>query len=226
MKSIITAAAIFFVCLSANGQNWNCDTLINIVKTTNHLQIHTYGNLYNIDDIDVSMTYTAHLVNIPAVWQLYLDDPSNQYTEVTDGSSANFTLHQGIDSLYPEKMIFGMNHNGVPGHGQLIYNIYPISNPSDSIKMVFDIVINPGTPLGTEELEIDGAFYHAGQGNFHLPLNVESIKVWNISGKLITQSENLNNVEFIKLDIGNNHFILSEIKIDSRIYSKKFVIID
>ena len=86
MKSILTLAWIFFVSLSVNGQNWNCDTLRNIVKTTNHFQIHSYGNLYNIDDVDVSMTYIARFVNIPDAWQLFLDDPTNSYTEVTDVS--------------------------------------------------------------------------------------------------------------------------------------------
>ncbi len=224
MKSILTLAWIFFVSLSVNGQNWNCDTLRNIVKTTNHFQIHSYGNLYNIDDVDVSMTYIARFVNIPDAWQLFLDDPTNSYTEVTDGSSANFTLSEGINPLYPEKMIFGMNHNDVPGHGQLIYTIHSLGNPSDSTKMVFDIVISPGSPLGVGELEIDRNFYHAGHGNFHLPAHVKSINVWSLSGALITQAKNLNDTEFIKLDIGNNQFIMAEIKIDNQLYSKKFVI--
>lgn len=226
MKTIITLASICFICLSANAQNWNCDTLINIVKTTNHIQIHTYGNVYNIDDIDISMSYTARFENIPDEWQIFLDDPTNSYTEVTEGSSANFTLSEGIDPLYPEKMIFGMNHNGVPGHGELVYNIHSLSNPADSTKMVFDIVITSGSPLAVEEVELDRAFYYAGQGNFHLPANVESINVWTISGKLITHAKNSSNAEFIKLDIGENKLILAEIKMNNRLFSKKFVITD
>ena len=214
------------LCLSANGQNWNCDTLINIVKTTNFIQIHTYGSLYNIDNVDIPMTYTAHFENIPDGWQLYLDDPTNEYTEVMDGSSADFTLHEGIDPEYPEKMIFGMNHNGVPGHGQLIYTIHSLANPSDSIKMIFNIVINYESPLATEELEIDRSFYYAGHGNFHLPPNVQNISLWNINGQFITQTKNSYEVEFIKLDIGNNQTIVAEIKVDNRLYSKKFVIIN
>lgn len=225
MKSIITIASLFLVCLSANGQNWNCDTLITIVKNTSHIQIHTYGNLYNNDDEAISLTYTARFVSIPTAWQLFLDDPTNEYTEVYDGSSANFLLSSGINPLYPEKMIFGMNHNGVSGHGQLIYNIYSLSNPSDSTKMVFDILISPGSPLATEDLKVDRAFYYSGQGNFHLPPKVESIKIWSISGKLVAQSETLHDAELIKLDIGNNHFILAEIKIGNQIITKKFTTI-
>lgn len=228
MKSfrILITLVWLSLCLSANGQNWNCDTLINIVKTTNFVQIHSYGNLYNIDDVDVPMTYTAHFVHIPEAWQLFLDDPTNEYMEVTDGSSATFTLHQGTDPLYPEKMIFGVIHNGIPGHGQLIYTIHSLENPSDSIKMLFDILITYGSPLATEEIEIDRTFYYAGHGNFHLPANVESIRLWNISGKLLTQAKNLRNAEFIKLNFGNNQLIVAEIKMNNRLYSKNFVILN
>ena len=226
MKLILTLTWILFVSLSANAQTWNCDTLRNIVKTTNHIQVHSYGNLYNIDDVDISMTYTARFVNIPDAWQLFLDDPTNSYIELTDGSSANFTLSEGVNPLYPEKMIFGMNHNEVPGHGQLIYTIQSLDNPSDSTNMVFDIVINPGSPLAIHEHDIDPEFYYAGQGNFHLPANIESIRVWSLSGAMISEAKNLNDAESIKLDIENNQIIIAEIQIENQFFSKKFLVID
>jgi len=132
------------------------------------------------------MHWAAHFQNIPQQWEIYLNHPSGSYDTIVSGDNGNFVLSGSVDPNYPEKMIFGMAHNNTTGHGFLTYTIYPTNNPADSLHMVFDITISPGTPTAIAEQPTHNPLVVTDKGTILLPSKqIQTLHIYNLQGQLL-----------------------------------------
>ena len=185
MKFLGLALGLIFQ-LNSFGQAWDCDTLVVIVKTTDHIAIHSFGAVYNYSGQDIDMHWEANFRSVPSAWEIYLDDPSAPYDTIQSGDEKDFVLSGSVDPQFPEKMIFGMDHANTTGHGWVDYKIYPVADPTDTLHMIFDITINPGLPSAIAERDdaSDVMIWHES-GQIQLRADVNSLRAYNLQGQLV-----------------------------------------
>lgn len=131
------------------------DTVRYFNKTTNFGTVHGYLEVINDSGDTVPMQWISRRgTTCPAGWNFNFDDQNNFYGTVNHLDSAAFDLYP--PGTFPQKMIIGLSHNGLPGIGSIYFTIFPRHERADSTVIEFHFTILQGTGGGdtTDTLSI------------------------------------------------------------------------
>ena len=144
MKTLLSSI-LCVVSLPAIGQSYLVpDTNIIITKTTDFGVLHAYAEVVNLTDSAFDMQWRCRFsLEFPTQWSVSFDDQQTYFPVLLDGDSSDIVL----DTLgqFPRKLIIGVMHNNVVGAGTVTVTIFPLSSPSDSMRIHYIVTVTPGS---------------------------------------------------------------------------------
>lgn len=218
MKRLLIIAAVVLASNYANAQTFHfIDTSTTLVKNTDQSPAHWYLEIYNDAGVDTMLRWKAEFQNIPAQWNVQLDDQDNLTTNIQDGDSADFTLFTGL--AFPQKLIIGVTFNGVPGSGSVYFDIYDPDNPTVVQRIQYRFIVSA---VSLDELE--GETWIQQVENkiiFDDKLVGSEVNIYSESGQLIYRGEADKEMSFDTLSYGQLFFV--SIEFEGTLYRQKFI---
>jgi len=115
------------------------DTLLQIDKNNNYTFTYAPVDVYN--ETEDSLRLGWELVKkegFPEGWDFALQDPENYYRNAIPESAAF-----GLDTVYDytDKFIPQMFMNGIAGQGTMLFKLYNLEEPTDSVWIRFEVQV-------------------------------------------------------------------------------------
>lgn len=124
-----------------NNSSWGVsDTIITITKTTDFGVVHDYIEIFNNSGQDLQMRWKClESTSWPAPWVTNFSDTEEDYYDVENLDSANFTLLNppGWDN----KLIIGVDHSSYVHADTVSFKVWPIDTPENAITIHYVIII-------------------------------------------------------------------------------------
>ncbi len=179
---------LFILILSVStafGQMYSVSTPFkSINKTTSHGILHEFIQIDNLIGTDFDMRWIAFVggkSGCPSNWDLGVNDPDSAYQTLNNLDSADFTL-SGTNWVN-NKIVISVNHNGDTGTCNINFQIFPLSDPSASTMIGFDVTVTEAVGVG----EI---------------MNIEKVNIYPVPTNEIVKIDNLKE-DIIKIDVLN-----------------------
>lgn len=140
---------IFIWSIALSGNLWGQarftapDTLKFLSKTTDFNTLHDHFKLLNQTGDSLDMRWKQYRLNYPSFWSTTFQQPKKWYPSIDGIDSADFWLPDSTDAVN-NKLILGVDHNGRPGHGVIIFTVFEKDFPQDSVRLIFDVRVSPG----------------------------------------------------------------------------------
>lgn len=162
------------------------DTNIVITKSTNFGVLHDFAEIVNLTSDSLDMRWLCRFsADLPQEWSVSLDDQDNYHPVLVSGDSSNFTLH--TDTVFPNKMIIGIMHNGTTGTGTITPTVFPATDRSDSAHINFIVTVTKGS--GGTGLEIAKAEFEAIIDNDQLTIHsgklMKHLAAFDLNGRKV-----------------------------------------
>jgi len=150
-RLVNTILAVLFLSGISYAQVFHfVNTSTTMIKNTSQTPVHWYIEIYNDLNVDDTLRWKAHFVNVPPQWDINFDTQSGYWHPVLDGDSADFLL---MDSMsFPQKLIIGNATNNTPGHGSVFFDIYDPQNPTDLVTIEYEFIITLAAAEVEEQL--------------------------------------------------------------------------
>ena len=200
-----------------------------LYKTTDFGTLHNYIQISNLTTQDFPMVWISDFGGTdgcPTKWNISLNDPDSAYIPLLDGDSSTFIL-SGSDSL-GNKLIIGVDHNGMLGSCLIGFKIYPLNNIADSINVGFDVEVTQGggsTAL-KELLKIDEnkIYPNPSSGMVYLTDNAKYLQVYDYLGRLLVKS-GLNGQSLFDLSfLPSGVYLIKVTEVEGKEYSNQIII--
>jgi len=223
MNTKSTSLTLLFLCalglLSQNvsGQNnfGTNDSIVLINKTTAFGVAHNYAEVYNYTGADMPMHWERRIVNMPSAWLITLGTPAG-LEDINATSDSDFILSDSSNTAFPDKLVIGVDHTGVPGIGKVIFNIYPVANPADSFSVTYRVSIVSAVGMEEEQL-VEMKIGSLGKGMYQLPFQPEVVDVFDLSGRtvpchfeseqIVQLSTSLSGIFIIRATSNGEHYV-------------------
>jgi len=190
--SVISFYFIFFNSALAQVYHFP-ETTKSFFKATNFGTVHGYLEVVNDTGDSVLMRWISRRDSLcPSEWVFNFDDQNSNYTPVLHLDSANFYLKP--PSTFLQKMIIGLNHQGVADTSSINFTVFPVDNRADSTRIQYRFFIAQGPPpdtndtaSGVENLWMIAQIDFRWSSNFELtPLSTfDEINCYDLNGKLV-----------------------------------------
>lgn len=191
------------------------DSSTTLIKTTEQTPAHWYLEIHNDCGTDTMLRWKSHFVNVPPEWEINFDTQGGYFFPVLDGDSADFILHDTLDS--PQKLIIGNHTNNTPGHGSVFFDIYDPNFPSYITTIEYEFII---TLVGIEDVAPESYIKIYPQQILLLDENIESLSIYDISGRKIPLIPNDNIVYLHQLPVG---MYIIHFKVEGKLFGLKFI---
>lgn len=145
MNCLKTFLIIFFVAFSTMvGISQNLfavsDSIVTVVKTTSSFVAYNYLNFENFTGESLQMKWRkVTLLEGPPEWELSVVGPPTSALPTTADSSL-FMLP--AEPASADKLLYQVFPNETAGHAISRFTFFPVSNPADSVQVIFDYTIN------------------------------------------------------------------------------------
>jgi hypothetical protein len=204
MKIALVVLVLFFgfgVFAQTHHFNNNSTTLI---KTTDQSPAHWYIEIFNDVGVDTTLRWKAFFENVPSQWQINFDDQNNNYPNVQDGDSADFTLF--VTQQIPQKLIIGAMLNNTPADASVYFEIYNPAVPAVIDTIVYHFIVSSGTQGLSDLME---------QNIIDLDKNILRIindkptdfSVLDETGRLILSAKQTDQINLSSLKSGQIYFL-------------------
>ena len=218
MRKLLIILALPFISLLGTSQTHHIDdTVVTLIKTTDHSPIHWYTEIFNDCGVDTTLRWKASFRFIPAAWTINFDDQDNYHPLVIHEDSADFTLFGGL--ALPQKLIVGAELAGVPANCSATFKVYDPNNPNDSSHVKFEFNVTPGASQVPEFNFDDHYSFERGYILFS-DLNDFTISLIGIDGRLITSTDFNTSNRIRYADLPNGTYLIKATK-DNLVYSTK-----
>ena len=195
------------------GQTFHvADTSALIIKTTSQSPAHWYIEVFSDLTVDTSLRWKAtHFDNVPAQWEILMDDQTNSYSSVQVGDSADFILL--ANQPFAKKLIIGAMLNGTPGHGICYFDIYDPENLTFVQTISYEFIVTASTN-GLSDLNED-SFLEWKDGFLKVKDGREAtFEVIDLAGNHIINNELTNQFDYLSLP--KNQVFMIKVKLDSK----------
>ena len=220
---------LFFIPLSGisqfNNASWGVsDTLIYLSKTTDFGPVHYYIEVFNNSGQDLQMRWRClEPVSWPSLWITNFKDTENDYSDVQNLDSADFTL---LDPPgWANKLIIGVQHQSYAFTDTVSFKVWPLNYPEDSITVHYVFIIAQGDAWASINENTLDLKYLFDEENKTLQLggtgSNADVKIYSLTGQLIYSNENykLEKSELIELSNYTNEMLLVHVNSENDQYS-------
>lgn len=211
MKHLLLFSGLF-LCFSSRAQIFHVpDTSALLVKTTSQSPAHWYIEIVSDCPVDTTLRWKAtHFDNIPAEWEILMDDQTDSHFNIQPGDSADFNLP--ANQPFATKMIIGAMLNGTPGHGICYFDVYDPDNLSEIQTISYEFIVTPSTN-GITDLN-DDSFLEWKSGILKTKDNREAdFEVFDLSGKQVRQ-ERIS--QFKTSDLPKGAYFIVKVTLDNK----------
>lgn len=217
MKRLVSILLLYIpIILNAQVFHFN-DSSTTIIKDITQSPAHWYLEIYNDLNVEDTLWWKAHFVNIPTQWVINFDTQSGYWSPVMDGDSASFIL---LDSLsLPQKLIIGNATNLTVGHGSIFMDIYDPADASSLVTIEYEYIITGVGANIEEELLVHSILIKNNLIEFNL-YGVGNYYISNSIGKIIQTGKTNEQIEMSQLSLGV-YFIY--VQIGEKYWMKKFI---
>lgn len=210
MKSLISLIGLF-LSFGSVGQVFHVsDSSALLVKTTTQSPAHWYIEVFSDCPVDTVLRWKAsHFDNIPAQWQISLDDQTAAHANVEVGDSADFNLP--ANQPFATKLIIGAMLNGTPGHGICYFEVYDPATPDQVQTISYEFIVTPSTN-GLTDLEESFLEWNAGLLRTKDGRDAD-FEVFDLAGRrLIKELNSQLNVQ----ELPKNQQLIIQVKLDNK----------
>jgi hypothetical protein len=193
------------------------DTSTTIIKDITQSPAHWYLEIYNDLNVEDTLRWKAHFVNIPSQWDINFDTQSGYWDPVLDGDSADFVLMDSLD--FPQKLIIGNATNLTVGHGSVFMDIYDPQNPTDLVTIEYEFIITEVGAGIEDELISHSIFISANQIQFNFS-KTGHYSLYSSSGQLL-KTESIQSACDLSLQAQGLYIV--QVQIGEKQIVKKFI---
>lgn len=213
MKNLILSLSLFLSTASWTQVFHIPDTSALLVKTTSQSPAHWYIQVVSDIAVDTSLRWKAtYFDNIPAAWQISIDDQTTFHTNVQVGDSGDFDLL--ANQPFATKLIIGAMLNDTPGYGICYFDVYDPNNLSVVQAISYEFIVTPSTN-GIADLS-DESFLEWKEGILKVKDGKEAeFEVSDLAGKIVAQNKLTN--QFIVSDLPVNQVFMIRVKLKDRV---------
>ena len=189
----IFLVVLFVVLNTAKGISQNLyavsDSIVTVVKTTSSFVAYNYLNFENFTGEALQMKWKkVTLLEGPPEWDLSVVGPPTSGIPTT-ADSALFIIP--AEPAAADKLLYQVFPNETAGHTISRFTFFPVSNPADSVQVIFDYTINEvvSTDFVSEEKNIF-IQYSANQQTLNIDnqsTETKKVFVYDLSGRLVLQ---------------------------------------
>ena len=146
---------------------------------------HWYIEIYNSGSSDTTLRWIAHFNRLQPEWKIGFNDQTNNFMEIADGDSADFTLFHNPSSI--QRLVISNTLNGAAGRGTVWFDVFDPETPSmrDTIEYVFEVAAGSSTSAAEMEAEA----LQATQTRFGFLMNKTlqeaTCHIYDLQGRLI-----------------------------------------
>lgn len=213
MKNLILSLSLLLSVTSWTQVFHIPDTSALLVKTTSQSPAHWYIEVVSDITIDTSLRWKAtHFDNVPAAWQISIDDQTSFHANVQVGDSGDFNLP--ANQPFATKLIIGAMLNSTPGHGICYFNVYDPDNLSVVQAISYEFIVTPSTN-GIADLN-DESFLEWKEGILRVKDGKEAeFEVSDLAGKIVLKNKLIN--QLVVSDLPDNRVLMIKVKLDNSI---------
>lgn len=210
MKSLILSIGLFLSFYSTAQVFHVSDSSALLVKTTSQSPAHWYIQVYSDCPVDTVLRWKAtHFDDIPAEWEIFMDDQTTSHSNVQVGDSADFNLP--ANQPFPTKLIIGGMLNGTPGHAICYFDVYDPAVPSQVQTISYEFIVTQATN-GIADLE--DSFLEWKAGILKTKDNRDAhFEVLDLSGRILKKE--LTN-QLIISELPKNQILLIQVKLEGK----------
>lgn len=194
MRLFLVICLYFMLFNSAIAQVYHFpETTKSFYKATNFGTVHGYLEVVNDTGDSVLMRWISRRDSLcPSEWVFNFDDQNSNYTPVLHLDSADFYLKP--PSTFLQKMIIGLNHQGIADTSSINFTVFPVDNRADSTRIQYRFFIAQGPPpdtndtaSGVENPRIIGQIDFRWSSNLELTAlsAFDEINCYDLNGKLV-----------------------------------------
>lgn len=193
------------------------NTETTLVKTTNQSPAHWYIQIYSDVNVDTTLRWKAHFINVPSAWHIGFDDGTTNDDSIADLDSNDFVLF--TNPPFPQKLIIGnMLHNTV-GNGSVCFDIFNPEDRSNMTTICYHFIISQGT-AGIAAILPESLFVKSKDYIEFIGEGKVQYVVYDGTGKRIFE-ENSNKLNLV--DIEKNQLNYIEVKLNHMSYIIKVI---
>ncbi len=218
--------SLIFLPLQAQHTFSAPDTIKYLIKDTGFNTLHDFLNLKNHTGDSLPMRWKQHRINYPAAWGTTLDDPTKWHNPVDGLDSADFVLPDSASDAFNTKLIIGVDHNGIAGQGTIVFTVFDLNQPQDSVRLYFDVLVRPAIGLKEDKWPGFSVYPSPAKNEIHIAgkdvWKVEEIYLTDLAGQRIPVhfTKNLTTVNIYVANLLRGFYVLS-IKDNQRYYHQK-----
>lgn len=213
MKNLIFSLGLFLSFTSWTQVFHISDTSALLVKTTSQSPAHWYIEVVSDITTDTTLRWKAtHYDNVPAEWQISIDDQTTFHPDVQVGDSGDFNLL--ANQPFATKLIIGAMLNETPGHGICYFDVYDPDNLSVVQAISYEFIVTPSTN-GIADLK-DDSFLEWKEGILRVKDGGEAeFEVLDQSGRSVVKNKLTN--QLIVSDLPKNQVLFIQVKLENRL---------
>ncbi len=152
IRSIFTLFFLMGVLVTTAQSRFNApDTIKFLVKDTSFGTLHEFLEIKNKTADSLQMRWKQRKTRYTSGWKTTLQDPDQWHNPVDGVDSADFTLPDTLSGPFNNKLIIGVDHNGIAGGGMVVFTVFEIGHPQDSVRLYFDILVTPKVGLAENQ---------------------------------------------------------------------------
>jgi len=155
MKNRIIFKVLAFLVLlfggtqAATAQSFFCEpTDFEMPLTSDQLVIYSFSDFTNNTSQEINLRWKkTSITGFQPTWTYKLQLPDSLVNDVQNLDSMDFTIPVITGSL--DKFIFQLFPNGVVGSGQIVFTVFNVDVPADSVVLTYNVEISEPIALAT-----------------------------------------------------------------------------